>query len=212
MRKFTLIFVFFSSFLSAQRKDSIAGNTLDIYFGYKNYFNDFNKKFNHTGSFNPSLPVQVIGIGISGPFNVNRGANFDGHFIYSQVIPSTITINDTLKVKINGFNFSFAYGKAIIKRRFFTPIIYIGFNTGRLRLNGDSDIKEKNPYFCPKVGFQPKIFFGRLVLSLIIEADWDISRKSWRRTNFSKENQLKINNFNQSCIMTLLSVGYNFFD
>src|ERR1700749_4343233 len=98
-------------------KDSTDNNSysnLDVYYGYKTYFHDFQHRFNTVYNTQAAQPVQLIGIGYSGYFLVDRGDNFYGHFGYSQVMPQAMKVNDTISAKVTGFVFSAAYGGAFV--------------------------------------------------------------------------------------------------
>lgn len=183
--------------------------SFDLYFGYRPSFQSFYNQLNTTNKFALDSPLQIVGIGISGQFVVTRGDNFFGHFIYNQVMPKDITINDSIKCKITGFNFSYGYGDAITSETGLLSLYYYaGFNTGRLRTYGNELAKQKNVYFSPKIGLQPKIKIENIAISLIIECDYDITNPNWKHTIFSGRDQTKINKLRQSGITGLISVGY----
>jgi hypothetical protein len=153
----------------------------------------------------------MIGIGTSGQFTVNREGSFCGHFIFSQVIPQAIQIKDSIKAKITGFNFGFAYGGAISSRSEMVSLFfYAGFNTGRLRIYGNELIRQKNGYFSPKIGIQPKIIFNNIALSFILECDYDITNPNWKKTLFSSKDQLTMDKYRQSAVTAQVSLGYCF--
>lgn len=185
--------------------------SLDLYYGNRAFFGNFYKQLNTTSKYHFSSPVQTIGLGISGNFLLTRGGNFYGHFIYNQILPQTIVIQDSLKGKLNGFVFSFAYGGAYQKAESnFALLFYLGFNTGRLKITGNPQLQEKNPFFAPKVGVQPKIRFGKMALSLIAEYDYDVSKPSWRRTLSAKGDQVTMAKFRQTGLTGHIGIGYVF--
>ena len=203
------ILILISYLVTAQKGSSASSTSFDLYYGYRPSFQNFYNKLNTTSKFDLNQPLQIIGIGISGQFIVTRGNNFFGHFIYNQVIPKDIILNDTIKCKITGFNFSYGYGDAITsKTGLFSLYYYAGFNTGRLRTYGNELARQKNFYFSPKIGLQPKIKIKNIAISLIIECDYDITNANWKHNTFSSRNQTKINKFRQSGITGQLGIGY----
>jgi hypothetical protein len=140
---------------------------------------------------------------------VSREYTFYSHLIYSQIVPQTIQVKDTIKCKITGFVLGVACGKALItKSGLFSTFLYIGFNTGRLRMYGNELVNQKNPFFSPKVGLQPKIKLGRLAISFIIEYEYDISNSNWKRTYFSNNTKTNLNSLRQTGITGQLGIGY----
>lgn len=201
------------NFIKAIGADSSSGNfsTLNVYYGYKTYIHDFQHRFNTTANFKYGLPVQLIGIGESGYFAVNRNSNVYGHCIYSQVLPQTLHVNDSIKCRVTGFVFSAAYGAAFTgSKKHAMLICYIGFNTGRLRFYGDEQVRQKNPFFSPKIGLQPKLQIGRLDITLIAEAEYDVSKPGWRRLNVANADKVSIGRFKQSGYTMLAGIGYRF--
>lgn len=212
MRTITLLIpIFISSFLTAQKDTTSSINSFDLYYGYRPNFQNFYNQLNTTNKFELGMPIQMIGIGTSGRFPMTRDGSLCGHFIYNQIIPQTIYISDTIKCKITGFNISFADGDAIsTSSRRFTLFYYAGFNTGRLRLYGNQLTKQKNFYFSPKIGIQPKITYKKFAMSFIIECEYDITNPNWKRTLFSNRDQTKINKIRQSGVTGQIGIGYSF--
>ncbi|MFI5141223.1 MAG: hypothetical protein ACHQII_02605 [Bacteroidia bacterium] len=189
--------------------DSTDYSSFDIYYGYRSYFQNFYNQLNTTKNTQFNKPVQTIGIGYSGYFAVNRESTFYGRFIYSQVIPQSIIVNNNINCKITGFVFNAAFGKELETKKF-AVYFYAGFNTGRLRMYGNELVRQKNAFFSPKIGLQPKIKLGHIIVSLIIEYEYDITNPNWRRTYFSNNNKINLSSFRQTGITALLSIGYGF--
>jgi hypothetical protein len=201
-------FIFLCNYsLIAQKHDPIS--SLDVYYGYRPQIQNFYNQLSTLNNINFSKPLKMIGIGETGEFVISRNGKMTGHVIYDQIIPQVIYVQDTLKAKITGFVFSFAYGAAITTRsEKFALYYYSGFNTGRLRVYGNDLLKQKNPFFSPKVGIQPKIKMGKMALILILEYEYDLSRTTWRRTVSSKGNKTSLASFRQTGVTAQLGVGY----
>ena len=131
---------------------------------------------------------------------------------YTQIIPQSIKINDTINSKITGFNFGFTImGFDFFPRqKIFNTYVNLGINTGRLKLFGNDLTKEKNPYFSPKLSIQPTLTLGIIRLFLRLEYDYDISKKNWRKTYYAKANTLNLNKTSNTGLNVLACVGYIF--
>jgi hypothetical protein len=178
---FVILMTFVTVFLTAQNNQKHGLNSFDFYYGYRVYSQEFYKQLNTINSIELNKPLQTVGIGTSGYFPVQRMGGFYGHFVYNQIIPQSIKIQDTLTGKISGYIFSFACGRTLIKSlRNFSLNYYIGFNTGRIRLYENPLIREKNYFFSPKVGIQPKIKIGKIGLTFIVEYEYDVTNPNWK--------------------------------
>jgi hypothetical protein len=208
MRTFILLIFLSSRCLVAQNnRDEIS--SLDLYYGWKPQFQNFHNQLNTFESLDFSKPLQIIGVGASGQFVSTRDGHFLGHIIYNQIVPQTISVQDTLESRISGFAFSFAYGRAFTTpSEKFALYYFVGFNTGRLRLFGNETLKQKNPFFSPKIGIQPKVKFGRISLTMIFAYEYDLSQPTWRRTAFSNDTKATLQPLKQTGVTGQLGVGY----
>jgi hypothetical protein len=212
MKLFFLFFILLTTSLFGQKKEP-KYLSLDVMYGQK-ILNEssFNGQLNSFNKPEFGGSISYIGIGISTSILVARGKIFDhfGNIYYTQIIPQDIKINDTIKSKITGFNFGFTYfGFDIFpKQKIFNTYVTLGINTGRLRLYQNSLTEEKNPYFSPKIRLQPTLSLGLIRLSLHIEYEYDISKKNWRKTNFSKSDNINLNKTSNSGLNVLASIGY----
>jgi hypothetical protein len=182
----------------------------DVYYGHRSYFQNFYNQLNTTKNIQFNKPIQTIGFGTSGRIIDDKNGNFYGHLIFNQVIPQSIIINNNINCKITGFVFSAAFGGGPTYKKFST-YFYFGFNTGRLRMYGNELVRQKNAFFSPKIGLQPKIKFGKLALSLIFEYEYDVTNPNWKRTDFSNNNKINLTSFRQTGITAQLGVGYNLY-
>jgi hypothetical protein len=207
MRLAFLLIVICSLTGIAQKNGQIS--SLDVYYGYRIQSQNFHNQLNILNDFNFNRPLQTVGVGLSGNFVLSRNGNFKGHFIYSQIVPQTISIQDTLTSRITGFVFSFAYGGAILTpSEKFGLTYYIGLNAGRIKINGAESLKQKNPFFSPKIGIQPKIRMGRLALIMTIEYEYDISKRNWKSTNSSNTEKYDLKMLRQTAFTGQVGIGY----
>jgi hypothetical protein len=180
----------------------------DVMLGTKEFTYSFYDKLNTVNNFKILRPVNLIGVGYNGEFNVTRKYHYYGHYALLFVVPQDIIINNQ-KGKLTGFVFSCTlYGIDLLrKNKNIDLIISAGFNTGRLHIYQNDLLKQKNPFFSPMISFLPKFTFKKISFGLNIQYDYDISSTNWRRTNFSSSSKIQLNKFQQTGITTLLFVG-----
>lgn len=209
MKTIILILILSSITLYGQKDSSSVVSSPDIFYGYRIYSASFYNQLNTVNKISLNRPLQTIGIGLSGYFSSTPKIGWYGHLIYSQVIPQTIFIQDTIKGKITGFVFGAAFGRALkTKKENFALLYCLGFNTGRLRMYDNQFLKQRNAFFSPKISIQPKIKIGRLALSFLVEYEYDISKPIWKKTLFSKDYKTQINNLRQTCLTGQIGLGY----
>lgn len=195
-------------------KDSVQKTltTFDVYYGYKVFIHDFQGKFNTLQNFDISSPIQLIGLGESGPILINRvSGTYYGHILYNQVVPQSLYINDTIKSKITGFVFGLACGGYFnSKSENFYFNFYLGFNTGRLRFYENELIRQKNQFFSPKIGIHPRFHIKKFTIGIIAEAEYDISKTSWKKMAASKGEKIIIDKFKQTAGTVSIGISYRF--
>jgi hypothetical protein len=205
----SIIFVLATFFTKAQCGSR--ANSLDLYYGYRSFTGSFYEQFNKVNKLNFSAPLQVVGVGVSGRFIVSRGGGFSGHFTYTKVIPQNIHLQDTLNCKVSGFTFSYGYGTSVLRiGELFDLNAYLGFNTGRIKCYGNELVRQKNPFFSPKIGLQPKLSIHNLAISFRCEYEYDVSGTNWRRTLVATDKKVNLEKFRQTGITALLGIGYIF--
>ncbi|HET6225445.1 MAG TPA: hypothetical protein VFF27_04135 [Bacteroidia bacterium] len=207
----TILLVLFKLPVKAQDSSTTSKDSrqfVDLYFGYKVLDKPFYSQLNTSkNAFKWNSPLQIIGIGFAGELNVNMNGRTFENIGYSQVLPQTIYIEDTLKGKIRGGIFNVAVGP-LIKSKHIDIHCYAGFNTGRLIIYQNELIRQKNPFFSPKIGIQPRFRFGKVGLTAVVEYEYDVSRNNWRRTFFANKDKVTIAPLNQSGITA--QVGLTF--
>jgi hypothetical protein len=178
MRKFFVLLFCIVQFYSFAN----VGNSrffYDAYFGYRVHRQNFYNQLNTFDSYKASAPLQVVGIRGNEYFHTKL-PNFFGNLSYSQILPQPVYIQDTIKGKITGGVIGLGLGFLLIKTKPIDVHFYIGFNTGRLRMYGNELLKQKNPFFSPKVGIQPWFNFGEIALTLMAEYEYDVSNMNWK--------------------------------
>lgn len=207
-----LIVIFFSILcFSSKAQDStkIASDSyLDIYYGYRSLFQDFDGQLNTTENINLSTPLQLIGIrGCEYIKFAWPGVRFYQHFAYNQVIPQPIYIHDTLKGNLTGCLWGMGYG-GLLKSKVVDLYYYLGFNTGRLRIYGKEQIRQKNPFFAPKIGLQPRFKFGKIGITAVVEYDYDVSKTAWRRTLLANKDKVNIDRLRQTGVVAQIGICF----
>jgi hypothetical protein len=203
-----------ASILIAQHSNAQKRNmeSFDIIFGPRLFKSNFYNQVNTLDKYSFNSPLHLIGIGYSGRFTFERSTwlNFAGHTSYAQIIPSQLIINDTIKCNINGFIFSVCVlgWDFFPKSKNFHLLFSGGFNTGRLRLDGNELTRQKNLFFSPKLSLQPKIAIGKIILSVRGDYEWDISSKYWKPRRFATKEKIALDSFIGNGATILFCFGF----
>lgn len=184
--------------------------TVDLYYGNRIYIDNYYQQLNTVEHASLSTPPAVAGIGVSGyeHFFPRPGRmRFLGN--YYKVIPATVKIQDSLTTTLSGFVFGAALGPSFSNlKKTLNLNIYLGFNTGRTTLINNEYISQKNPFFSPKISIQPKVIIKRFAISLIVEAEYDVSNPSWKAKRWNKKAAHPLSPFHQTCYTGIVSIGY----
>jgi hypothetical protein len=126
-----------------------------------------------------------------------------------QMLPYTITINDSIRAKMTGFSMGLPlFGFDLLRRsKMVDFLIVAGANVGRLGLGGDDRVRSKNPFISPKLLVMPRIALGKLVISAKAEYSYDVSEKQWKNRMFGPKHTAAIQSFNQSGLTFGVSAG-----
>ncbi|MBK8367184.1 MAG: hypothetical protein IPL10_07130 [Bacteroidetes bacterium] len=204
-----ILFLLLTLNVKAQ-KDSTR-TVLSIFYGQKYLSHKtFEGKLNDVYKMKFGAPISYIGIGESGSIPINRSKlKRFGHIMYTQIIPQDVKVSDTITVKISGFNFALTYfGFDVFpNNKHVDFFISSGFNTGRLRFFGNSFLNQKNPYFSPKISITPRILFGDFCFQMNIDYEVDVSKKNWRRTNFSNSDKINLPQTSNTGLNVLFGIG-----
>ena len=187
--------------------------SIDLYYGYRIYDKSYYNQINSTDKkIDPNLPLQIIGIGVSGynhTFNTKRRI-FD-QINYYKIIPTSVMIEDSLNTKISSYAIGCGIGYGIgTSKKTLSVSGYIGFNTGRTTLSKNEYISQKNQFFSPKIMTQPKLIIKRISISVILEAEYDVTNPGWNRPIFERKDPYLLKPFHQNCFTGLVSIGYKY--
>jgi hypothetical protein len=184
---------------------------MEVTYGYRIYQSGFYGHFNTTDQFSLQKPAQTIGVIWCGTWRTGK-RNAEACIYYHQIIPSTITIQDSLSAKTSGYVAGLTGNFDLFKQsRTFDLIIAPGFSFGRNRIYGADNLKLKNYFFCPKLSLQPRVLIRKITASVALEYEYDITNPHWKSTWFSgKKGKAELQKFRQSCIVLNVGIGYRF--
>lgn len=186
-------------------------HSIDLYFGYLAYQDDFYKQLNTGENLNFNLPPQVVGFGLSGyEWRVAHT-----YFLYQidaqKYLPQFIAIHDTIQATYSGARFGMGVGKRFRSANGNLSISgYLGFNSGRSTLKNKDFASVQKPFFCPKISIQPKIILRNIALSLTITAQGDVTNLKWIPSYVNGKTQVPLANMSQTGISAVLGIGYRF--
>lgn len=204
-----LIFLIFFGLLIGGHAQKNTISSIEVCYGYKMLNQNFKNNFNTLGNFKLAAPLQTIGLSYNEELEVNVKGHFFGNFYYNQIIPQAVLVNGLYKCNVTGFTLGAAWSYDLFgKAKNFDLMLNAGFNTGRLRFYGDELTRQKNPYFAPKIGLQPKIRIKKIAISLTVEYDYDISKSTWRKTLFANSNKVNIDKLSQTGLTAFIGIGY----
>jgi hypothetical protein len=188
--------------------------SVDLYYGYRVYDKNYYQQLNSPDHLDLKLPVSFAGFGVSGyPLHFGMTNRILGQANYYKIIPNRIYIEDTLHTKFSGFVMGYGVGASLATRkRKLSLAAYIGFNAGRSTLSKNEFITLKNQFFSPKIAIQPKfIIVKRIAISIMLEAEYDVTNPAWRQTVFERKDLYLLQPFRQTCYTAVISVGYKFY-
>lgn len=195
------------------KPDYYHNQTIDLYYGYRVYDKSYYNQINSIDKkIDTKLPLQIVGVGFSGhDYAVTRSGNVTGQINYYKVLPTRVMIEDSLRTKISGYalGLGVGYGLANLKKTI-SIAGYIGFNTGRTTLSKNEYISQKNQFFSPKIMIQPKLIIKRISISVILEAEYDVTNPGWNRPIFERKDPYLLKPFHQNCFTGIVSIGYKY--
>jgi len=170
------------------------------------YFND---QLTSPGNYSFNKPLSYVGIVLVEHAYYGPWTHYAANIYYSQVLPSVITINDSVKSNLTGFQFGASIlGFDLIRSNSLRLGISIGFNTGRLRFYGNENMRWKNAYFSPKISVNPSIRLGRIFLAAIVDYEYDVSNLNWKKMPGNKNPELQPSKLSQTGLTAQLTMGY----
>lgn len=187
--------------------------SIDLYYGYRVYDKSYYNQINSIDKkIDPNMPLQIIGIGVSGyNHTLNAKGKLYNQINYYKIIPTRVMIEDSLNTKISGYAIGCGIGYGIgTSKKTLSISGYIGFNTGRTTLSKNEYISQKNQFFSPKIMIQPKLIIKRISISVILEAEYDVTNPGWNRPIFERKDPYLLKPFHQNCFTGIVSIGYKY--
>ncbi len=186
------------------------GPVMQLLFGKKMHQTSFYNQTSTLKEVSFTQPINVLGLGCHGGFNVGLRYHYAGHILYAYVLPQEIRV-DSLVGKLTGFYFSASVAGFDVfkKNEKFDFICSIGFTTGRLKINRNELLRQKNGFVAPMASTCLKVAVGKIVLGINAYYDYAINAGEWRKTIFANATKAPIANFKQTGLTTLFFIGKN---
>lgn len=200
LRGYCFISVFILGITSAFSQAGI-----NLHYGFRVPEIPYQNSLQSLDRFKFNQELMSVGVGFCEPIHKVTQQRWCIYSSFDKFFNTPVLL-DSLNAKITGFNIGYLFEYHILKHRFFHPLVGLGFNTGRTKIN----IKNQhytNPYFCPKISFRP--CFGTNVFSVFIQFSYDIdvSHLSWKSKNAYQEPLLNIPRFKQNAYSFSLGIS-----
>jgi hypothetical protein len=178
-------------------------------FEQKYFLSDFGKQLKTLNQYQMEQPCNYISLSIItdqyiGPYR------YPSYFIFSYLLPANITVNDSIKERLNGYNMRFSFlGQNIIRKKHLGLFFTEGLTFGRLKLVNEDKEKLKNAILAPYIGLVIRGTIKRLTFFAISEFNYDLSSAKWKKTWVSKKQQESIPSFKQSGLNFSIGINYS---
>ncbi|MFN8115771.1 MAG: hypothetical protein U0W65_06625 [Bacteroidia bacterium] len=186
--------------------------TLDLYYGNRVYAKSYYNQINTIDHINLNLPTSFVGFGFSGYTHYFKKDIWVFLANYYKILPTKVFIDDSLNTKLSGYAMGYGLGPSLSNaKKTINLNLYFGFSTGRTTLSKNDFISQKNQFFSPKISLQPKFIIKRIAISIMVEAEYDISNPAWHQPVFEKRGNYLLRPFDQTCLTALVSLGYKLY-
>jgi len=208
MKQFILIFFLCLSTPFCFCQDETDMFSIDLLYGKQLYLNNFYSQLNTIERYSSKMPVQTIGIGLSGSYVRNKRHPIATHYTYSKVVPQKIQLSDTISCIINGNSFSANFGYDFFQKSKIANLLFtFGYSFGKLKLTSENWKWKKNGFFSPNISLQPKIKIKLLSLSLRVDYNFDTSHTYWKAKYKINQEKYILETFRQSGISVFICIG-----
>lgn len=127
----------------------------------------------------------------------------------SYVLPFEIKL-DSSQMKFSGFSFRQNIGLDVLKKVNWVALnLSVGYSAGRTKLYGNKSLNQKNQFFKPEIGIQPKFLIKRFCVSFSAFYGVDISSNRWKKAFLNKVPQLRMEDFKQGGLNLSVGLGMN---
>ncbi len=218
-RNFLILLLLVSFYLNSQTSTTTKKEVqyypfpLSVLYGTKILQNSyFNSQLNSYNKFKFDRPINFVGLCLSAPVSTPRGYGYEPHLYYSQILPVSISINDSVKTNLGGFQVGVGLlgGNILRRQKNICLSIMLGANAGRIKLSNDKNVSQSNTFFSPKVTLKPTVYFWRLTFGALVDYEYDISKGAWKNDRNTGGEQIQLNKLSQTGITAQLNLGYRF--
>lgn len=217
---YSLLFLAFIFNINAQsdslvlnKKDSSSLKFFEVFvFSYeqKIFQSNFDHQVKTFDQYSMGAPGNYISISSYEPLAIKKGL-FPDYSTLSFMIPSIITINDSVQEKMNGYSCKLSIlGKYIIHKKNFDCFAIGGIEFGRTKLTNDKNEKLKNPFFAPYAGLVFRASIAKFSIFASAIYDYDVSKLGWKTVGHSIPQTIPVDDFNQTGFTFSVGVNYSF--
>lgn len=215
-----LILIIFFSFLSLiiygqkkskKKKESYGYNvSFNAFYGHRYFLKDFSNQLSTLSNLDFNKPSDFVGVGILiNSYAINPRHSLAGQFYYNYFIPKNIVISDTVNAQFKGFSVNVGYGKTLLeKNKYFNLGVFLGFNTGNLKIISKDAFSQIKPFFSPKLSMQPKFIIKRITISINLDFDYDLINEKWKKDFMVSSGYINTSRLPNSGLNCAVGIGY----
>lgn len=184
--------------------------SVNAYYGHRFFLKDFSNQLSTLSERDFDKPTNFVGLGILiDSYMINPRHSLAGQFYYNYFIPTKILINDTINAQFKGFSVNVAYGKTLFENsKYFNLGVFLGFNTGNLKIISTDAFSQIKPFFSPKLSMQPKFIIKRITISINLDFDYDLINEKWKRDFMTSSGYINTSRLPNSGLNCAVGIGY----
>lgn len=214
MRKWVLIFFSMMMMDAVSQEDSviIGSGIEDFDFSYSEHYmlNDLDGELKSIEKIDFGKPLNAIGVSLQGPLQVNRTYTYEGYIGYQFILPTKITVLDTVSQSLSGFSFKMSMaGQRIMYTKKVRMYLTQGLYAGRIKLIDEERKRLKNSnqglFGGLHVGWKVWVFD----IHAFAEFNWDITSSKWKKVWIAKKQDHVLPNWNQSGAQLGMSICFS---
>lgn len=193
-----------------KKETNIYSVSFNAYYGHRYFLKDFSNQLSTLSNLDFNKPSNFVGVGILfDSYMINPRHSLGGQFYYNYFIPKNIVINDTVNAQFKGFSVNVGYGKTFWENsKHFNLSVFLGFNTGNLKLICTDKFSQIKPFFSPKISMQPKFIIKRFTLSVNLDFDYDLINEKWKKDFMDSSGFVNTAIFPNSGFNCAVGIGY----
>lgn len=203
-----------SDSLALTKKDSSSFRFFETFvFSYeqKIFQTNFDQQVKTFDQYSMGAPANYISITSYEPIVIGKKGLFPDYSSLSFMIPSIITINDSIQEKMNGYSCKLTLlGKYIVRKKSVHCFATGGLEFGRTKITNDKNEKLKNPFFAPYAGLVVRASIAKFSIFASAIYDYDVSKLGWKTVGNSIPQAITVDDFNQTGFTFAVGVNYSF--